>query len=624
VKLDTRQHDPQVIAPDSPTRIWTVPTFRPVGRRILQLLEDPLERSSEIADLVLTDASLTVRVLSEANRAVAPTGVGITSIPVSLEVIGREALSEIVLGLVAGAALAIDSVSLELFRHALVTSLVAESVARVMGTVNPDTARVVGLLHDLGAWNPDSRHDDAGVHAKIGARALRKAGLPDEICRSVALHHEAAGAPGSDRAEELRSLLMLADRVATALCVSREDVTHSADLDEGVDPHLRVLAKLALERSAREVADGMLVLGTLLGIPALTLDSIVEDCRRLAAGDGVAPLPPPGLAPEIRRGLDAIRQSTNEPEALRILMRVVRDAPGVRNALLVLEDSGEAMLEGHPDKRPFFLRVRDLAKIAENITTFVSCVYEGGASIIPRAAGPESVFDAFKASALLAVPVKAAKTPVGIILVPNPTEHVTSATATGLGLVARATGDVLETLQLSRGSYLMAARVATDELTGVLNRGPFFERFSAEVRAANRYRRALALAMIDIDCFKGWNDKYGHQVGDRILRDVSKTIRDCARERDVVGRYGGDEFVVSLPGCTTEQAAAFAERVRERVGALGLVMRESCYELELSVSIGVASTTTWPCESDVLLFRADHALYRAKAKGRNCVCADQV
>ena len=129
--------------------------------------------------------------------------------------------------------------------------------------------------------------------------------------------------------------------------------------------------------------------------------------------------------------------------------------------------------------------------------------------------------------------------------------------------------------------------------------------------------------MIDIDDFKGWNDKYGHQVGDRLLRDVSKTIRDCAREGDIVGRYGGDEFVVSLPGCTAEQATAFAERVRERVQGLGAIMRESCYELALSVSIGVASTTTWPCESDVLLFRADHALYRAKEKGRNRVCADQ-
>jgi diguanylate cyclase (GGDEF)-like protein/putative nucleotidyltransferase with HDIG domain len=595
-----------------------------VGRRILQLLEDRLERASEIADLVLTDASLTQRVLAEANRAVAPTGVGISSVPVSLEVIGREALRELVSDLLAGPSLPIDDVSLQLFRHSLVTSLVAESVARVMGTVNPDTARVVGLLHDVGAWHEELRHDSLGAHAKLGSRVLRKAGLPEDLCRAIAAHHETTNASGGDRGAELRSLLMLADRVATALCVSDDDTGHTAELDEAVDPHLRVLAKLALDRAAREVSDGMLVLGTLLGVRAMTLESVVEECRSLAAGDVVAPLPPPGLAAEVRRGLDSVRQCTNEPEALRTLMRVVRDTPGIRNALLVLEDAGEAMLEGHPDKRPFFLRVRDLAKLAENIPVFVSRVYEAGAAVFGRSTGPETVFDALKADAILAIPVRAARTAVGLIMVPNPTQNVTSATASGLGLVARATGDVLETLQLSRGSYLMAERVATDGLTGVLNRVPFFERFSAEVRAANRYRRPLALAMVDIDYFKGWNDKYGHQVGDRILRDVSKTIRDCARERDVVGRYGGDEFVVSLPGCNTEQAAAFAERVRERVQALGAVMRESCYELALSVSIGVASTTTWPCETDVLLFRADHALYRAKGKGRNCICADQV
>jgi diguanylate cyclase (GGDEF)-like protein/putative nucleotidyltransferase with HDIG domain len=595
-----------------------------VGRRILQLLDDRLERSSEIADLVLTDASLTLSVLAEANRAVAPTGAGIASVPIGLEVIGREALRDIVTGLVDRVALGDDPAHLQLFRHLLVTSLVAESVARVMGTVNPDMARVAGLLHDIGAWNRASGHDVFGAHARNGARALRRAGLPDEICKAIGAHHETSGVPSSDRGTELRNLLMLADRVATALCISSYDDAHSADLDEGVDPHLRVLAKLALDRAAREVADGMLVLGTLLGIPAMTLESIVDECRRLVESEVPAPPPPPGLAPEIRRGLESVRQSTTEPEALRTLMRVVRDAPGVRNLLLVLESSGEAMLEGHPDRRQFFLRANELAKLAPEIPAFVARMYEEGAGIVDRAKGPVGVFDAFKADALLVVPVQAARTAVGLILVPNPTGHVTSATAAALGIVARATGEVLETLQLSRGSYLMAERVATDELTGVLNRGPFFNRFSAEVRAANRYRRPLALAMVDIDQFKSWNDKYGHQVGDRILRDVSKTIRDCARERDVVGRYGGDEFVDSLPGCNTEQAAAFAERVRERVEALGSIMRESCYELFLSVSIGVASTTTWPCESDVLLFRADHALYRAKDKGRNRVCADQV
>lgn len=431
MKLDSKQSDSSVIAPDSPSRIWSVPTFRPVGRRILQLLEDRLERVSEIADLVLTDASLTQRVLAEANRAVAPTGVGISSVPVSLEVIGREALRELVTDLVAGPSLAIDDASLHLFRHSLVTSLVAESVARVMGTVNPDTARVVGLLHDVGAWHEELGHDSLGAHAKLGSRMLRKAGLPEDLCRAIAAHHEAVGASGVDRGAEIRSLLMLADRVATALCVSGDDGGHSANLDEGVDPHLRVLAKLALERAAREVGDGMLVLGTLLGVPAMTLESVVEECRSLAASETVAPLPPPGLAPEIRRGLDSVRQSTNEPEALRTLMRVVRDTAGIRSALLVLEDAGEAMLEGHPDKRPFFLRVCDLAKLAEDIPVFVSRVYEDGAAIFGRAGGPEAVFDALKADALLAIPVRAARTPVGIILVPNPTQNVTSATATG-------------------------------------------------------------------------------------------------------------------------------------------------------------------------------------------------
>jgi diguanylate cyclase (GGDEF)-like protein/putative nucleotidyltransferase with HDIG domain len=587
------------------------------------LLADRAERTSEVADLVMMDAGLTLGILSDANRTIAPTGLGITSVSIALEILGRESLRDRVTALMAGPVLANDAPALQLYRHSLVASLAAESLARVIGSVSPEKARVAGLLHDVGAWYAEVGHDRDAVHARLGARILRRAGIPDEICHAVASHHDPPDAAASDRAAELAGVLTMADRVATALCIGDADGVHSPNVEEGILPRLSALAKLATDRAAREVSDNMIVLGTLLGVSSLTLDTVMDACCRLVEGEPDAPPPPTGLAPEVRRGVEAVRQSAHEPEAMRVLMRVVRSAPGVKSALLVLEEAGEAMLEGHPDNRPFFLRARDITRACEAFPEFLARAVARGPSIVRGGDADDATLAAFKARTMLAVPVKAAATFVGIVLVPDPTDEVTQGTADSLGVVARAAGDALESLQLARGSYLLSEKIATDALTGVLNRGPFFERFSAEVRAANRYRRPLAFAMIDVDGFKGWNDRYGHQVGDRLLRDVSKTIRDCAREGDIVGRYGGDEFSVLLPGCTSEQASAFAERVRERVQALGSILRESCYELSLSVSIGVASTTTWPCESEVLLFRADHALYRAKERGRNRVCADQ-
>jgi diguanylate cyclase (GGDEF)-like protein len=414
----------------------------------------------------------------------------------------------------------------------------------------------------------------------------------------------------------------MADRVATALCVTDPDGSHSMDFESGVAPRLRVLAQVAMDRAAREVADNMSVLGTLLGVPGLTLDSLIADFQRLDACEAPTPPPPPGLSATVRRGLEAVRGAVSEQEAIGLLIGVVRDTPGVRSVLLVMQDAGAAMVDGPTEKRPFFLKARDLAKVAEGFAGFLQHVRDRGAGVFPRDPAHDGTFSLLKADAVLAIPVSAGRASVGVIVAPQPSARVTPEVAESLGLVAQAAGDALEALQLSRGSYLLSERIALDDLTGVLNRAPFFERLAAEVRAANRYRRPLSLAMIDVDAFKSWNDRYGHPVGDRLLRDVSKTIRDCAREGDVIGRYGGDEFIVALPGCTGEQAEAFAERVRQRVETLGTIMREACYEFLLSVSIGLASATTWPCESDVLLFRADHALYRAKARGRNRVCSD--
>src|SRR5262245_57384358 len=98
------------------------------------MLDDPVERSSEIGDLILADAGLTLQVLSHANRAVSSTGIGIVSVPVALEVIGRDALSALVHECLAESTLTEDVESLQLYRHSLVTSLVCESLARVVGS----------------------------------------------------------------------------------------------------------------------------------------------------------------------------------------------------------------------------------------------------------------------------------------------------------------------------------------------------------------------------------------------------------------------------------------------------------------------------------------------------------
>lgn len=163
----------------------------------------------------------------------------------------------------------------------------------------------------------------------------------------------------------------------------------------------------------------------------------------------------------------------------------------------------------------------------------------------------------------------------------------------------------------------------TDTLTNLANRRHFDETLAKEISRHSRQSISLALIICDIDYFKQYNDTYGHQQGDKCLRQVANSIKKTsARGEDLVARYGGEEFAVILPNTNEEQASKIAEKIRARVHDLDLSHKTSEVSDHVSVSLGFAcvipdSGTTM---SD-LIEDADRALYRAKREGRNRVRA---
>ena len=157
------------------------------------------------------------------------------------------------------------------------------------------------------------------------------------------------------------------------------------------------------------------------------------------------------------------------------------------------------------------------------------------------------------------------------------------------------------------------ARLATiDGLTGLLNRRAVAERLDVEIRRAQRHQQALAVLAIDLDGLKRINDGHGHQAGDAALRRVSDVLRAVCRATDIVGRWGGDEFLVVAPGDSEEDARRLAERIREAA-----VARADA--IPLSASIGVAALGAHEPSLEALVRRADDALYEAKRRGRDRV-----
>jgi len=158
----------------------------------------------------------------------------------------------------------------------------------------------------------------------------------------------------------------------------------------------------------------------------------------------------------------------------------------------------------------------------------------------------------------------------------------------------------------------------TDTLTQVYNRRYFLERFNEELSRSKKNKLRLSFLMVDIDNFKQYNDRYGHLVGDAILRGVSKTILQTVRQIDFIGRYGGEELSIVLAETDRAQANFAAERIRQ--GIATAIIKVYDEELKVTVSIGVSSFPDNAGHIQDLIEMADQALYLAKETGKNKVC----
>jgi diguanylate cyclase (GGDEF)-like protein/PAS domain S-box-containing protein len=155
-----------------------------------------------------------------------------------------------------------------------------------------------------------------------------------------------------------------------------------------------------------------------------------------------------------------------------------------------------------------------------------------------------------------------------------------------------------------------------DPLTGIANRRHFSDEAQRAVRHAEAAGESLSLAMLDLDHFKQVNDEYGHPVGDEVLAEVVRRSLLCLRRSDLMGRWGGEEFIILLPSSDLDQACMIADRLRSAIDSA--VFQTSLIALNVSISCGVAQYIPGD-DLDSLIRRADRALYQAKWAGRNRV-----
>jgi diguanylate cyclase len=185
--------------------------------------------------------------------------------------------------------------------------------------------------------------------------------------------------------------------------------------------------------------------------------------------------------------------------------------------------------------------------------------------------------------------------------------------------LSRASGEVAE---LRQNLEAVRREALTDPLTGIPNRKLFESRLREAARNAVESGEPLALLMLDIDHFKRFNDTYGHQLGDQVLRLVAKTLADGVKGRDTPARFGGEEFVIVLPQTRLENAVTVAEQLRRTMARHKVVRKDTGEEYGV-IALSVGASVYRPCEDLAeLIRRADAALYHAKHSGRNRVVAE--
>jgi diguanylate cyclase (GGDEF)-like protein len=278
------------------------------------------------------------------------------------------------------------------------------------------------------------------------------------------------------------------------------------------------------------------------------------------------------------------------------------------------------------------MSVLDISNAAPDITAMtlpapkpeepLGKIVAGGKPSLLLADEGNGLLGAMDSSEALVSPLAAGKRTEGLVFADNylSKRPLTSADLVSMSVLVEEAGLAFENAVLYEHAQRLKTMAETDALTGLFNRRHILHLLQNEVYRSERYKLPLSVAMIDIDRFKIFNDKYGHQAGDRVLRSFSRLLRKSSRNIDIPGRFGGEEFLIILPETGIESAGIYGERVRKLAERLGARLKDRYRECSFTISVGL---TLFNDNDDINSFihRVDQAMYAAKQRGRNRVCA---
>ncbi len=612
----------------------------------------------EIVRIIESDPALVARVLRLVNSPYYGVRWKISSVQHAVGLLGVRALESMVISLTVFDVLKPRGRhSLDFTRHwqhSLAVAAAARFIAERSKYPAPEVAYTAGILHDVGRAGLDiSAPDDfarlmdvfksdngltvaveretIGIdHAAAGEFMLRHWNLDEKLADAVGRHHseDLAGVEGGT--DVLASILQAADltawsaglgwdfsapRIAAAPAVRR--YCEAAD-GEALFKEMEAELRRAADLFGVSIPDGSHLRASLSAATAALTDirTMQREVERRLIRKSNALETISDLAANRSRGGD--RQ-----EILgRILSAICSALGSERSAFFERSgETGELTLKAVSDVTGVQASPPEATIPAPRQgDPLEQCISRGEAALLENNG---ALLDALEVRSALCVPVNVGGQVAGLLVTGNPisARRFFEGDSEILIVLAAEAGIALENAALQAQSDELKAMAETDTLTELNNRRKLLRLLDTEIQRSKRYGKPLFLVMIDIDRFKGFNDTYGHQAGDQILKTLGKLLKTSCRTIDTPGRLGGEEFLVVLPETDIEAAAIYAERVRSLVERLGERLRKRYPLHVLTISVGITSFNHDRDDLDSFVHRADNAMYSAKNRGRNRVCA---
>ena len=500
---------------------------------------------------------------------------------------------------------------LALWRHSIATAVAARRLAELgsfSDAVDPDTAHLCGLIHDLPLWSHLASAASTGRRCVWGPLEWSRSwGLPKVIEAAWMATHGEIVSPGEHR--DIGRVVAAAEAVATLAGFVHPGTTSSVEIElvRELSGELQGLVSLVRRELIRAVREARLTVADVEQpainrpeTPARTLPSFEAGVlKMLELGDSERYRPvltslAAGACHYLGFDRSFYAQWIGRTQSLLIRTKYDRSAVPVGGRTVVPSPSEAALMgrvagQGRPE----------LLQRQENFRY--------------------NLLDHLASDAVLVVPVIGGSTTQGLLLLDRSyaawwasdvTDWTRELAFAGVG------GQTLNALHLKRIGRRSQREAETDALTGLLNRRAALSHLEREIQRVRRKQRPMSVLMLDLDHFKQTNDTYGHLTGDRVLAKTGQVLRQTVRTTDLAARYGGEEFLVLQFDTTIEEASIVAARIFKAIQDAG-------DELGVPITASIGLTALRVDDSiESLLRRADQALYASKQQGRNRFSVD--